>query len=229
MAEQRVSNDRKKELEQLDSFQKNLIKTMAFLKEYRKQVVLGVSAVVAVILVFSGVMYSLQKSEDTAALMIRQALIEYAKAKDPDKGYLEVEDNFQTIFKEYSNTIAGKQARVKFAKICYEASKFDQSFAYYKEALDLFEDDGLMKNFLLTALGHVSVARKDNEAAKQYFQQVEKSDVDLLKDEAGYALAMLYEASGNKEESKKMYEKIVSDYKDSIYIPIAKSKLASIK
>ncbi|MFH2060143.1 MAG: tetratricopeptide repeat protein [Pseudomonadota bacterium] len=229
MAEQGVSNDRRKELEQLDSFQETLIKAMTFLKEHKKQFILGGIAVIAVVVVFSGILYSLRKSEDAAALMISQAVIKYNTINDPDRGYLETKDNFQKIFKEYSNTIAGKQARVKFAKICYEASKFDQSFKYYKEALALFKDDVLMENFLLISLGHVSVAKKDYETAIKYFGQVEKSDTDLLKDEAGYALAMLYEETGNKAESKKMYEKIVSDFQDSIYLPMAKSKIGSIK
>ena len=228
MAEKGVSNDRRKELEQLDPFQETLIKAMSFLKEYKKQFIVGAIAVIAVAVVFSGIMYSLQKSEDTAALMISQAIIKYNKINDPDKGYLETKDDFQKIFKEYSNTIAGKQARVKFAKICYEASKFDQSFIYYKDALALFEDDILMENFLLISLGHVSIAKKDYETAKKYFGQVEKSDTDLLKDEAGYALAMLYEETGDKVESKKMYQKIVSDFQDSIYVPMAKSKIGSI-
>ena len=155
MAEQKVSNERKKELEQLDPFQEKLIQGLAFLKEHQKQIVLGVTAVLSVIIVFSGVMISLKKSEETAALMVSRSLNQYAKINDPDKGYLEVKDEFQTIFQDYSNTDAGKQARITYAKICYDASKFDQSFDYYKQALEIYEDQALMQNFLLSALGHV--------------------------------------------------------------------------
>ncbi len=229
MAEQKVSNERRKELEQLDPFQENLIQGLAFLKEHQKQFVIGVTAVLSVIIVFSGVMISLKKSEETAALMVSRSLNQYAKINDPAKGYIETKDDFETIFQDYSNTEAGKQAKVKFAKICYDASKFDQSFNYYKQALDIYEDQALMQNFLLTSLGHVSIAKKDFEAAKSYFLKVENSESDLLKDEAQMSLAMLLELSNKKDESKEKYQKIVSDFNSSMYLPLAKSKLSAIK
>lgn len=229
MANQRVSNERKKELEQLDPFQENLIKALNFIKDHQKQIVLGITAVLSVIIVFYGVMYSLKKSEENAALMFIKANAQYAKAADPVKGYETVKDIFETLFNDYSNTAAGKQAKITFAKICYEASKFDQSYQHYKQALDIYDEQAQMKNFLLAALGHVSIAKKDYEAAKSYFEQITESDSGLLKDEAGYTLAMLSEKSGDSAESKRLYEKIVSDFGDSMYMPLAKSKLDAMK
>ncbi|WP_299978556.1 tetratricopeptide repeat protein [Desulfobacula sp.] len=229
MAEQRVSNERRKELEQLDPFQENLLKAIAYGKEYKKQLILIAGALVLVAVVFSGVMYSFQKAENNAAILVSQALTKYAEASDPDKGYLEIKEDFKTIFTDYANTTAGKRAKVKFAKICYEASKFDQSYKYYKESLEIFKNEALMENFLLASLGHVSLARKEIEEAKKYFLQIEKGEIDLLKDEARFSLAMLYEADNNVAESKKMYDKIVTEYESSMYKPIAKSKLDEMK
>ncbi len=225
MPQQKVSNERKKELEQLDPFQEKLIKAAAFFKEYKKQSIMVVGAVVAVIIVFSAVMYSFKKSEESAALLVTRAMSKYAAVNDPDKGYQEVKDDFEMVFKEYSNTTAGKQAWVRFAKICYDASKFDESFTAYKKALDISKNQALMKNFILASLGQVCIARKDYENAKAYFLQIENSDTGLLKDEAEYALAALYEMDGNIPESKKKYQEIVSSYKDSIYLPLAESKI----
>ncbi len=229
MADQAVSNERKKELEQLDPFQENLLKAMALIKEYKKQLILAVSAVVIVIVVFSGVMYGFKKAENTAATLVAKVVDIYAKADDPDKGYIEVDDSFQTIFKEYANTAAGRQAKVRFAKICYDASKFDLSYQYYKEALEIFKHEASMANLILSSLGQVSIAREEYDEAKKYFLQIEKGESDLLKDEARYILAMLYEADNKTDESKKMYEKIISQSQASIYNPIAKSKVAQMK
>lgn len=229
MSEQRISNERKKELEQLDPFQENLLKVMTYVKEYKKQLILIASAIALVVVVFSGIMYSFQKSENNAGKLVSQALTKYAKADDPDKGYLEIKNDFQIIFTDYTNTTAGKLAKVRFAKICYDASKFDQSYQYYKESLEIFKNEALMENFLLASLGHVSLARKEFEDAKKYFLQIEKGKIDLLKDEARFALAMLDEAADNTAESKKMYEKIVMDYESSMYKPIAKSKIDEMK
>ena len=225
MADQKVSNERKKELEQLDPFQENVLKAMAYAKEYKKQLILIAGAIVLVVAVFSGIMYSFQKAENTAATLVSQALNRYAKINDPDKGYLETQDDFQVIFSEYANTRSGRLAKVQFAKICYEATKFDQSYTYYKQALEEFKNDALMENFLIAALGHVCLAREEFEEAKKYFLKIENGTSDLLKDEARYQLAMLYETLGNPAESRKMYEKIVAGDDRSMYLSVAQSKI----
>ena len=229
MADQKVSNERKKELEQLDPFQENLLKAITYGKEYKKQLILIAGAIVLVAVVFAGIMYSFQKSENNAGILVSQTLTKYAEANDPDKGYLETRDDFQIIFTDYTNTTAGKLAKVRFAKICYDASKFDQSYQYYKESLEIFKNEALMENFLLASLGHVSLARNEFEDAKKYFLEIEKGKINLLKDEARFALAMLDEAADNTAESKKMYEKIVMDYENSMYKTIAKSKIDEMK
>ena len=223
MAENKISRERIKELKQMDPFQEKLLKALAYAKEYKKQLILIAGAVVLVAVVFSGILHSFRKAENTAAILVNQALTQYANADDPDKVKI-VLKSF-SIFTEYNNTTAGKLAKVKFAKICYDASKFDQSYKYYKESFEIFKDDGLMKNFLLAALGNVSLARKEFEEAKKYFLQIEEGKADLLKDEAGFSLAMLDETAGNKAESKKMYEKVVLEHENSMYSAIAKSKI----
>ena len=228
MAEQGVSNERRRELEQLDPFQENLLKAMNYGKKYKNQIILIAGAIVLVAVVFSGIMYSFQKAENNAATLVNQAFTKYAKVNDPVKGYLEIREDFQTIFTDYANTIAGRLALIKFAKICYDASEFDQSYKFYKEAFETFKDEALMGNFLLASLGHVSLAREEFEEAKKYFLQIEKGETGLLKDEAVFALAILDEADDNTAESKKMYEKIVSEYENSMYKPIAESKIAQM-
>jgi predicted negative regulator of RcsB-dependent stress response len=175
--------------------------------------------------VFSGIMYSFQKAENTAALLVSQALNKYAKANDPDKGYSETQSDFQAVFTEYANTTAGKHAKLKFAKICYDAAKFDQSYTLYKESLEIFKKDALMANLIQASLGHVCLARGEFEQAEKYFLQIEEGKTDLLRDQAGYALAMLYETQNDPDLGKKMYERIVTEHANSMYLPIAKSKI----
>lgn len=225
MADQKVSNERKKELEQMDPFQENLIKSIAFVKTYKKQLGLIIGGVVLIIAVFSAIMYSFERAENTASALLSQALENYTNAKDPQKGYERVKDEFEALFKDYTNTTAGKQARIEYAKICFDASRFDQSYTYYTEALELFSREALMENFILVSLGHVSLAKDDKKAAKKYFEQVTNSQTELLKDEALFALALIAESSGSPAESKAAYEKIVSDFETSLYFPVAKSKV----
>jgi predicted negative regulator of RcsB-dependent stress response len=229
MAERGVSNERRKELEQIDPFQANLLKTLAYVKENQKQFWLILGGIILVIVIFSGIMFSFKKSESTASDMVARAVITYAKANDPVKGFDAVTDDFETVFAEYSNTSAGRMGKVKFAKICFEAGEYDRAFELYKEALEMFEDEAGMKNFLLSSLGHVSQARKDLDAAKKYFLEIETGTSDLLKDEAQFALAGIYEDANDAASSLKMYEKIVNDHENSIYRNIAESKIKNVQ
>jgi len=229
MADQNVSNERKKELEQIDPFQESLLKALAYAGENKKPIFLILGAIVVVGVIFSGIMFSFKKSENTASDLVSKAVAKYSQAIDPAKGFETVKGDFETVFSDYSNTSAGKIARVKFAKICFDAGQYDRAFELYKEALDEFKNDSGMKNFLLSSLGHVSQAKNDLDKAKSYFLQIETGNSNLLKDDARFALAGLYEISNDMESSLKMYEKIVNDHENSIYRGIAESKISGAK
>lgn len=227
MSNQRVSNERKKELEQLDPFQENLLKVMAYVQKNKKQLLLILGAVVVVAVIFSGIMVSFQRSENNASDLLAQAVEQYNQvAEDPVKGYEAVQDTFKTILDEYANTSAGKLARVKYAKICHDAAAYDQAYALYQEAYDMFKNQAGMQNFLLSSLGHVCLAKGDLEKAASYFSQIEKGADNLLKDEALFALAGLYQARNDAENSRKMYEKLIADHETSMYRALAESEIA---
>ena len=229
MAEQGVSNERRKELEQIDPFQENLLRTLVLLKENKKQFLLILGAIIGVIAIFSGIMFSFKKSENIASDLVAKAVITYGKANGPIKGFDATKDDFEAVFTDYSNTSAGRMGRVKFAKICFDAGEYDRAFGLYQESLEIFKDEAGMKNFLLASLGHVSQARNEVDKAKSYFLQIETGPSDLLKDEARFALAGIYEASNDMESSLKMYEKIVNEHENSIYRSIAESKIKEVK
>ncbi len=223
MAEQKVSHERRRELEQIDPFQKSILKAMAYAKEHSKLLILVSGCAVAAILIIAGVVYSFQKAENKAALLVSTALKKYEI--NPDTGYFEIKKDFELLFSKYSNTKAAKLAKIKFAQICYDALEFDQSYKYYQEAFEIFYEQSQIKNFLLSSLGNVCLAKKEFEQAKQYFLQIKEGSADLLKDEAEFILASLYEADNNTIESKKIYETIVQQYSNSMYRSIAESKI----
>ncbi|MCP3942158.1 MAG: tetratricopeptide repeat protein [Desulfobacteraceae bacterium] len=229
MAEQSVSNERKKELEQIDPFQANLLKPLAYVKGNKKQFSLILGTIIVVVIIFSGIMFGFKKSENVASDLVAKAVITYTNANDPIKGYQATKDDFEHIFVDYSNTSAGKMAKVEFAKICFDAGKYDRAFELYKDGLEIFKNEAGMKNFLLVSLGNVCLARNDFDLAKSYFLQVETGSSSLLKDEARFALADLYETSNDMKSGLKMYEKIVKDNGNSIYKSIAESKVKDVQ
>ncbi len=229
MADQGVSNERKKELEQIDPFQAALIKGAAYASEHKKLIGMVLGVMVIVILALSTIMYSFKRSEIAASQLAAKASMAYAKAiaadDDPKAALAAVKTDFQTIMDEYNNTSAGKIAMISYAKICFDAGDYDKAYELYSQALSTLGKDAGMENFLLAALGNIAQLKKENASAKSYYLRIENGDSTLLKDEAQFALALIYEAENDTAAAMKMYEKIVKDHNNSIYLSIARAKL----
>lgn len=224
MATQRVSNERKKELRQMDPLQRNLFKAMAFAGTYKKQLLYAAGAVVVVGLVFAGVFTSFKRSENIASDRVAQAVVQYRTLSDnPQAAYQAVKDDFQTVLADYSNTDAGRMALIRFAGICMEAGQFDEAEKWFEKALEVFGDQAGLRNFLLSSLGHVHLAENDLDQAESYFMQIETGGSDLLRDEARFILAKIYEAREDGSGTRKMVDLIAQEHGNSIYADLAQS------
>jgi len=229
MSEQNVSNERKKELEQMDPFQEALVKGLAYASDHKKQIGFIVGGVVVVCIIFTSIIFSFKRSEVKASQLVAKAVAEYGNAfsesQDPQKGFEAVKEDFDTILDEYANTSAGERALVTYGKICFDAGAYDKAYTLYSKALSAMGNEAGMENFLLSALGNLSQLKKDPEQAKLNYLRIENGSSDLLKDEARFALALIYEAEKDMASSLKMYEKIVKENENSIYKAIAQARI----
>ena len=223
--QQRVSNDRRRELEELDPFQETLLKVLDYGKTYKKQLLFMAFCFVAVIVIFSVVIFNIKSSGNKASLLLNETLTKYNKAKDPKKAYLEVKNDFSKLLEDYPNTSAGKMAKIKFAKICYDASDFQKAYVFYKEALSVFKNDATVESLILSALGRTCLALENFKEAEVYFEKITKKEGALLKDEALFNLGMIAEKTEGNNVSNGFYKKIVAEYPDSMYKALAQSKL----
>jgi tetratricopeptide (TPR) repeat protein len=224
MVTQHVSNERKKELREMDPLQRNLFKALAFAGTYRKQLLYVTGAVVVVALVFAGVFTSFKRSENIASDRVARAMSQYRSlADDPEAAYQAVKDDFLTVLADYSNTDAGRMALVRYAGICMEAGHLDEAEKWFEKALAVFGDQAGLRNFLLSSLGHVHLAKNDLARAESYFLQIETGESDLLRDEARFILAKIYEARQDGPRTRKMVDLIVQEHGNSIYADLAQS------
>ena len=223
--EQRVSNERKRELEELDPFQENLLKTLEYVKTYKKQLIFMALGFATVIIIFSVVISNIKSSENKASQFLNETLTKYNAIKNPKEAYLAVENDFPKLFEDYSNTSAGKMAKVKFAKICYNASKYKKAYEFYKAALSDFKSDPAIESLIFSSLGHTCLAIDNFKEAEIYFKKITKRDDALLKDEALFNLGIIAEKTEGKDASHDFFKKIVSDHPDSPYKALAQNKL----
>jgi len=229
MANQGVSNERKKELTQMDPFQESLSKSVEWAYAHKKQLMILAGALVGVVVVFSAIIFSFKQSEIKASELAAKAYGKYEKQysqdRDARKGYDAVKDDFQALFDEYPNTSAGRMALIDFGKICFEAKDYDQAFDLYSRALSTVGDKAGVKNFLLCAMGTICELNGDMEQAKSYYLRVEKGESNLLKDDARFALALIYEKLNDTAAGRQMYEKIAESRGNSMYKAIAQARI----
>ena len=174
--------------------------------------------------------YFSNRAENVASNLLKQAMQKYeTRRNDTDavKAFEEVGPEFERILEKYSNKSAGKMARVIYANLNYEAGKTDAAINLYEKALKDTVASKRYRNLILSSLGYAYEKKNDLNAAVGYFQQIAEGNDTVDKDEALFNLGRLYEQLGENDKSTKAFNRLVSEFKDSIYFNLANEKIAS--
>lgn len=220
----KISNARRKELEQPDPILEALQRWANTVIRYKKQVAMVLGAIVAVVVVFSATLYSIGRSEDKASEFLTQVLSNYNDT-DPVKGYETVKDDVAKFISSYPNTAASAQARVRFAKIAFDAGKFEEAHGMYLGALDKFKGDKAMESLLFSSLGRTSLALGKVDEAETWFRKIVTAKGPMRKGEALFNLGLILADRGDSEQSQELLQEVVKDHGDSIYAPMAKARI----
>ena len=230
MAKKRkIKISRKQLLNEPDEFITFSSKLLKYIIDHKIQITTAMSVIFLILVAFSGWRYFVNKAENKASISLDRNITRYESIKVKEgasKAYLEVEKDFQLFLKKYSGRHGGKLARIFFANICYHAGKLDEAIALYKKSLRDFKDKPFIENLILNSLGYVYEKKKDYSGALQYFEMAAQGPQSDLKNEAWYNIGRLYSLKGDKEKSLEAYNKIVSDFENSIYFDLVKEKLA---
>nr|WP_317043675.1 tetratricopeptide repeat protein [Cellulophaga tyrosinoxydans] len=130
-----------------------------------------------------------------------------------------LEDSTQTALKIYAKAdLLAYQNKTKDA-----IETLEQILKDHKG--EKIEDEALLKQ------GELLEKIKDYDAAKFNYQKIiEFYANDILADDAYFALAQLYEHQFNEnEKAKEHYEKIIYNYQDSYYFPIARKNFRILR
>jgi len=220
---------RKQLLKEPDEFITFSARLFQFVIKYKTQLLACMGVGCAVLILGSGFVYFSNKSEEKAFLLMQQALEKYKtllQTIGPAKAYQEVNADFEFILKKYSSKDGGKLARVSYADVCYHAGEYDKAITLYRQSLKDIGDHQPVKYLVMSGLGYSYAAKQAYPEAATYFQMIASGSDSIMKDESLFNLGYLYHTLGNLEKSKASYEEIVSGHPDSIYLEIAKAKVA---
>ena len=229
MAKKRISRARKRILAEPDEFITFSSKLLQFSTEHKGKLAYILGTLFIIVVVFSGLQYFSNKAENKAFIQLDQNMKKYEalmKDNDIEKAYRDVAKDFERILEEYSNNEGKKIARLIYANISYDAGDFDKAISLYNEALLDFDTHTFYKNLILNGLGYCHEAKKDYETAIKYFEMIIAQPVAILKDDALFNLGRLYAVIDANNKSIDAFKKIISDHTDSIYIELAKEKVA---
>lgn len=220
---------RKQLLKEPDEFLTFSSKLLNYVMAHKMAIIGVFSGVLLALIIFSAVQYMGYRSENKAFALLGEAWGRYEAALDektPAEAYSEVKADFEALLDDYGGTQAGAMGRVTYANIAYEAGEADQAAALYDEALASFDGAPDLKNLILSGLGYAHEERKAYKEAAAYFERIVAGESPVLKSEAYFNLGRLYGLLDEPEKSRDAYEKILSEYTDSIYADMVKERLA---
>ncbi|RPH52679.1 MAG: hypothetical protein EHM85_01860 [Desulfobacteraceae bacterium] len=225
MAKKKIT--RKELLNEPDEFISFSSRLLGFTATYKEQILYAVGALVLIGIVLSGYGYSSRKAEREAFIMLEKAKTDYEVSlskNGPGTALNEAKDDFTKIMAKYSGKRGGKMAGLALANAYYNAGDMDSSIEQYHKALKAFNDDSAVKSQLLISLGYAYEAKNDLQSAVNQFEMIVSEPDNFLKDEALFNLGRLFAVMDDEKKSKAAYQKIVSDFTESLYLEIAKER-----
>lgn len=226
MAKKKIT--RKELLNEPDEFISFSARMLGIIAEYRLQILYFICALILIGVVLSGYGYFSRKSEREAFAMLQKVMTDYESSLKKDgseKTINGVKDDLLKIINKYPGNHGGKMAGLELANVYYNAGDMDASIEQYGKALKSFNDNHAVKCRILSSLGYAYEAKNDFKSAITQFEMILSEPQNFMKDEALFNMGRLFAAMGDEKKSKEAYRKIVSDYKDSFYIEIAKERV----
>ena len=197
--------------------------------QYKNAVFYGMTGLLLVAALFSGYRYYVGREENKAAMLLEESLVKYERLKKDEpqaKAVQEVAKDFQRIFTTYADRSNGNIARLIYANMCYEAGDYTQAAELYKASLSHFDEWPMIRFQILKSLGYASEGLKDYAGAAGYFEAALNSGEKPLLDDVLFELGDIYATLGQKEKSAEAFKRILSDYKDSVYLELARERVS---
>jgi len=220
---------RKQLLKEPDQFITFSGKMIAFGRSHSKSILIVTGVILALLLVLVSTRQIANRNELRASEQVEKAMAKYAAAlseTDPEEAYVQVKDDFASIFDKYGSKASGKLARILYGDVSYAAKDADTAIDMYSTALEAYEQAPAIKNIVLSRLSHAYLLKKEDQKAIQTFERISAGEETTMKYEALFNLALLYETAGDKEKSAALFEQLQTDFPTNMYSDLVKEKIS---
>lgn len=205
--------------------------TVTWISENQRNLMIGIAAALVVGLILGGISYYQDSRGAEAQVLLSEALdLFHARISDGSSAvqaaegtefassgerYGEALAAFQKVIERYSSLDQGRQARY-YAAIC------QSGLGNYEDATSLLEElTGGQRDLLYYLASKALATSKDEQgdhagAIEIYRLIIEDPNNPLPKDQLLFSLAQTNERSGNLEEARANYKRVLEEYPESV-------------
>ncbi len=217
-----------KSLGQPDEFQSFWAKTAKWFKQYEKYVY---AVVIAAAVVWAGVWGwgQYRHSQEAAAWTAYEAMvgrIDKLDKSNQDAFKQKAAAGLKQIISDYPDSAAAAQAHLELGAILAEQGSYELALTHYLAFLNQLPEDDPMRRMVVQAAGQCYEGKKDLAAAAEWYRKL-AADPELA-DLGLWNLARVQALSGDKEQAKKTYRKLLADHPDSIYTSQVHDRLVAL-
>jgi len=223
--------NRKKLLKEPDEFLTWSRKTFNYLVSHINQVIIVITGIMLIALMGVGIRAWNQNSENKAMVLLNQAMTQYKEAVNKDQQALEeafptIQESFETLIEDYLNTSAGRAGLIAYAQVNYVMKRFDKAIELLKTCDKKLDKQSSLKPIIQDGLAYAYIGKNEYDKAIDCLNKIIASQSRIKIDDILFQLGVIYEKKQNFEKSVEMYQQLINDYPDSIYIKIATNKVS---
>ncbi|GAB6095798.1 hypothetical protein JCM14469_20510 [Desulfatiferula olefinivorans] len=223
-----VSLARKKELNEPDEFITMSNKALEYARQNRSTIIGVVAGAVVLVIMIAGFQYYSQNRESRAFARYAEDMTWYETAREGSDGKPSLEEigrRADAFLKDFSGTAAAMPARARYAAMYYDEKDYAASAQLYEALLSDVDHDPALKNITLCALAQCYQAMKEHDRAIARYEDILDGADAIKKDEALFHLGLLYAEKGDGQKSRDAFERLVTDFADSMYVDVARERI----
>jgi TolA-binding protein len=178
-------------------------KTWAWVDAHRKQVLLGVGAVLIVGCGAGVFIWAQKQKQITASEALSRITIQNSVTGKPA-----APEAYRKIADDYAGTSAGERALLMAGSRFFNDGKYAEAQAQFQEFLSRYQSSEFIGQALIGVAAALEAQGKTPEAIKAYKDIVDRHSTSSVMPQARLALGRLYEGQGNLTQAREVYQQL---------------------
>jgi tetratricopeptide (TPR) repeat protein len=200
----------KKKLKEPDEFITFTERTFLFVRKHLREVVIGTSVVVAIVIALSLFQMWEKRKEAEAQVTFASAMEAYQKAtssygETTGQGLKEALGKLEEVAKRYPRTGPGKLSYLYQGNLHLRQGSYDEAIKAFTTFLDKGGQEKLLRAFATEGLAYAYEGKKDFAKALEYYQRAIESAESLPMQNAHLGAGRCFERLGKREEALASY------------------------